>query len=209
MKIAIPGFLGLPHEWENELWQAYPLWSDTPVPFLEWAQKFNSSYQGELVGYSLGGRLALHALIAAPQNWEKATIISAHPGLDHELRFPRLQDDYVWAERFYKDPWNDVMDGWNRRPVFQHDAPIQRHETDFSRLVLAQALTIWSLGRQSQLHETISKLPMQINWVVGEKDPAFLAQAQTLKFANPKSRVIVVSGMGHRIPLEVVAKISF
>jgi 2-succinyl-6-hydroxy-2,4-cyclohexadiene-1-carboxylate synthase len=209
MKIAIPGFLGLLDEWENECYKAYPLWKYTPAPFVEWAKKFNSSYRGELIGYSLGGRLALHALIDAPDNWQRATIISAHPGLDRDLRFARLEDDYVWAERFYNDSWDSVMADWNKRPVFQHDAPIHRQEKDFSRLKLAQALTTWSLGIQDSLHEAISKLPMQINWVVGEKDLPFLAQAQMLEFKNPRSRVIVVPNAGHRIPLELVAKISF
>ena len=56
----------------------------------EWAAVFNAEVRaaGEkenfLVGYSMGGRLALHALLDDPALWTKAVIVSAHPGLLEE-----------------------------------------------------------------------------------------------------------------------------
>ena len=35
-----------------------------------------------LVGYSMGGRLALQALVRADSPWDSAVIVSAHPGLE-------------------------------------------------------------------------------------------------------------------------------
>src|SRR5690242_6488130 len=52
-----------------------------------------------LVGYSLGGRIALHALTRKPEIWSAAVIISAHPGLsDPTERQKRIENDEKWAE---------------------------------------------------------------------------------------------------------------
>jgi len=52
-----------------------------------------------LVGYSMGGRLALHSLIAQPKLWKGATIISAHPGLStEEERVARRRKDAEWFD---------------------------------------------------------------------------------------------------------------
>lgn len=160
------------------------------------------------MGYSLGGRLALHALIDSPQQWSEAIIISAHPGLAEGVRAKRREEDAIWAKRFLEEPWSDVLQAWNNREVFAHDKPVVRKEQNFSRSLLAQALTTWSLGNQKDLAEAIGKLPMPITWVVGEYDTKFVSEAMRLSFANPSSRVIIVPGAGHRIDFETVAKIS-
>lgn len=47
-----------------------------------------------LVGYSLGGRIALSLIAAAPARLSGATILSAHPGLDNaQQRRERRRDD--------------------------------------------------------------------------------------------------------------------
>ena len=54
-----------------------------------------------ILGYSLGGRLALHALVARPEQWKAAIVVSAHLGmLDAAERATRVADDARWADRF-------------------------------------------------------------------------------------------------------------
>lgn len=210
MTIALHGFLGLPSDWKMlPEHHAVDLWSAEPTSFQAWAQTFNQNHSGTLVGYSMGGRLALHALIASPAQWKRAVIVSAHPGLDVEKRETRLHNDTDWAEKFVTEPWADLMRLWNGRDIFTHDSFIERKEENFNRPYLAKALKVWSLGQQEKLHDSIAKLPMPITWIVGEKDARFVAEARSLRFTHPESEVLIVPNKGHRIPFDLVAKISF
>ncbi|HEV8433755.1 MAG TPA: alpha/beta fold hydrolase, partial [Thermoanaerobaculia bacterium] len=64
-----------------------------------------------LVGYSMGGRLALQALVANAA-FDRAVIISAGLNLE-EGREERRARDEAWAKRFESDAWDEVMRDWN------------------------------------------------------------------------------------------------
>lgn len=199
MKIyTLHGFLGRPSDWN--LPDAVDLFQRPIVPFDEWAQQFNASaLPGSVViGYSLGGRLAMHALIQNPTHWKAAVIISAHPGLKEEERAERIASDQRWAKRFLNDPWEKLMTDWNKQPVFAGQS-LPRKESDFDRTVLCQVLEKWSLGRQAQLLPAINALPLPIFWITGELDPH---AARGLKLAHPQSKQWVAPGAGHRVPWE-------
>src|SRR3990167_10842963 len=89
-----------------------------PLPALtlaEWGERFAKKVAQEddapiVMGYSMGGRLALHALLASPALWRGAVIIGAHPGFaDPKARAERQAGDEKWAKRFENDPWNEVV----------------------------------------------------------------------------------------------------
>src|ERR1041385_616117 len=64
-----------------------------------------------LVGYSMGGRLALQALIEGAA-FDRAVIVSAGLNLE-EGREERRERDEAWAMRFESDEWENVMRDWN------------------------------------------------------------------------------------------------
>ena len=84
------------------------LYQGAHLGFDEWSQKFceqveRESFHGKafLLGYSLGGRLALHACLARPDLWSGVIIVSADPGLSSpEEKGLQLRKDRQWAERF-------------------------------------------------------------------------------------------------------------
>src|SRR3954466_10003273 len=70
-----------------------------------------------LLGYSLGGRLALQALLAGA-HYECAIFISTGLGIDDEVaRQARRASDEAWAQRFENDDWDAVINAWNAQPV--------------------------------------------------------------------------------------------
>src|SRR5438270_3221228 len=97
---ALHGFLGLARDWsslkiegriEGGETHAVDLFRTlspaTGASFEDWAGEFNRLARGVdgrrvLLGYSLGGRLALHALLDEPGQWDAAVMVSTHPGLD-------------------------------------------------------------------------------------------------------------------------------
>lgn len=208
---AISGFLGLPSDWdllqshrvEAVDWQAFSLGSlpDWGAHFNQWAYRQGKG-PSVLIGYSLGGRLALHALLNQPDLWKGAVIISAHPGLaDAGERAKRLAQDQQWADRFENEEWQSLMDVWNSQDIFSHDPIVfERKEKDYQRPRLMQALLHGSLGSQVDLRQQISELQIPILWITGSKDQRYSSIARGLSFKHPLSQAVQVEGAGHRVP---------
>jgi 2-succinyl-6-hydroxy-2,4-cyclohexadiene-1-carboxylate synthase len=210
---AIHGFLGRPLDW-SELFSdfhAADLFSRKFLgdsPSLDSAAKrINSSTKRRprvLLGYSLGGRIGMHALTSQPKSWDAAVIISAHPGLaeaDLAGREARIKQDEDWARRFESDDWGTVLRDWNAQPVFSGVAsPIKRDASD--RTLLAQALRAWSLGRQADLRPALKSLKIPVLFMAGERDSKFTALASECAALSSSFRSVIVPGAGHRVPWE-------
>ncbi len=207
MKVhALPGFLGLKTDWDVVDLSVQP---HVIQPFVEdsfwtWAERFNAQVKesGILMGYSLGGRLAMHALIKNPSIWRGAVLVSVHPGLTSEdAKKQRYISDLKWAERFKQDPWELLMRDWEGQEVFKNGGfSFRRQERDYNRQRLAHILQVFSLGKQEDLRPAIHKLQVPILWVTGELDPCYSALAKSCADEHPLSQVWVASEAGHRVP---------
>lgn len=213
---ALHGFLGAPSDWDH-LKLSFPFsnvhsfnlfdpMAFDPTKGLEAAGIAINDYASEssgtriIIGYSLGGRLALHALIHNPQIWTAAVIISAHPGLtSEEEKGIRYQGDQEWAGSFLSESWNVLVDKWNSQPIFKENYG-PKEENLFSRQSLATALTGWSLGIQKDLTSTIADLNLPILWMTGESDQKFTSIGKHLKFSHSLSKQCVIKDAAHRVP---------
>lgn len=185
---AIHGFLGLPSDWEN--FDVMPVEIEKAASLTDWAKKFNAriavegaGFRNYLLGYSMGGRLALHALVDQPELWEGAILVSTNRGIK-EGKQERIESDEVWAERFEKDPWYQVVADWMAQPAFKDSKGPLRLESDFDRVQLGEQLRNFSLGRQEILNSN------KAHWVVGEKD---------ISYREMQPHAIVVPNAGHRV----------
>ncbi len=213
--VCLHGYLGLPDDWVPVLGpanaqQIYPnLFRDFPIQaFDAWAETFNRWAAKHpspkiLVGYSLGGRLALHALRQDPKQWAGAILISTNLGLpSEELRALRLKTDLQWSERMRNDPWKEVMEKWNAQPVFKESGSFPpRKEEDFDRAALAEAMKKWSLGAQEDLQNTLFCLKMPLLWMIGAKDE------KRLRFSHPSSACVQIADGGHRLLVDQPIKV--
>ncbi len=208
---ALSGFLGLPSDWDHL--QIDSLVSVDHNRFQchsleEWGSQFNhyirqqKNENNTLLGYSMGGRLGLYALINDHSLWTSAIIVSGHPGIGEEVeRKRRFANDQIWAQRFLTEDWQTLMHDWSQQPVFKNETfHFNRDEKDFQREQLAHTMLFASQGVQSDLREQISQLPMPITWIVGEKDLRYVKLKDELSFKNPSSKVVVIPNAYHRIP---------
>jgi len=212
MKIyAIHGTLGSPADWDSlglnlEKVDLFQRWTK-PLKLWEWAADFNASVEeGErnvLMGYSLGGRLALHALIQNPDLWAGAVIISSHPGLKSAAeRMQRIQTDKDWAHRLKTDSWENFMQAWNQQDVLLNTPQIHRDEKTIPKEVIGKAMLNWSLGMQEDLQPALAELHFPILWVAGENDAKYAKIAGSIQLHHPQSQVWLCKGSGHRVPWE-------
>lgn len=207
--VALHGFLGDPSDWE--CFQDLPLKpvylsSYSNLGFHEFAGAFNREHQNSniLLGYSMGGRLALHCLIHSPNQWKAAIIISSDPGFTSEdKRQERIIRDKKFLNRFENEDFDALMQEWDAQALFNQETPVFKRNKN----TLKQSLTEWSLGNQENLREAILQLPMPILWIAGENDKKYSEIYKSLKFLNKKSRVWIAENAFHRVPWEV--KIEF
>ncbi len=161
-----------------------------------------------LMGYSMGGRLALHALIASPEAWKAAIIVSAHPGLGSEDERDRRRElDAEWAARARTLPWNEFLEKWNAQPVFGGTAPPPGAAlAEARREAIARGFESWSLGEQGDLGRELPGISCPVLWVAGERDTRFSALADSAVSRLPRGRKWIVADAGHRVPWEKPAE---
>jgi 2-succinyl-6-hydroxy-2,4-cyclohexadiene-1-carboxylate synthase len=159
-----------------------------------------------LMGYSMGGRLALHALLEERQPWQASIIISAHPGLeDSSDQAARQTADAQWASRAFGGHWPDFLAEWNAQAILG-GAPIRSSE-DSGRLIsrrreVAQSFLDWSLGQQRPLWDRLGEISIPVLWIAGENDPKFLELARRAASLIPHATLAIAPGAGHRVPWE-------
>ncbi len=183
------------------------------MPLTAFGQALNADAGGQvfrgnfraLLGYSMGGRLALHALLENDHPWQAAVIVAAHPGLENESdRADRRASDAGWATKALAGNWQEFLTDWNAQPVL---GSVMRDTSASGSLVMrrreiARSFVDWSLGAQEPLWERLGEITIPVLWVVGEKDEKFLSLAQRAVSLMPNARLAIAPGAGHRVPWE-------
>lgn len=207
---ALHGFLGRTADWNcfaslsSQLIAVDLFHFDCPLE--QWGSTFNATIDNTsiLLGYSLGARLGMHALLANPTKWKGAIFVSGNPGLNcDEEKKKRFQLDVQWSKEFLEKPWEELMQRWNSLDVFCGvPNPLKRIETEFSRYCLAKSLVQWSVGYQQDLASKLQQIDKPILWITGSLDKKYSAWGNKMVFQHPLSQNIVVSGAAHRVPWE-------
>lgn len=209
--LALHGNLGTTADWALPgLPDIHPidLWDHVDLDFHDFAAAlagpFSSGLENPvLAGYSLGGRLALHALAAFPDHWSGAVIVSAHPGLCCvEDRLARRTSDAIWADRVSTMDWESFLDQWNAQPLFGEVSPWLRARQlalEPRREAIASAFGIWSLGRQEDLRSRLARFAGPVVWITGENDIRFTRIGIEMTTVFPDFQHVVVPGSGHRV----------
>jgi 2-succinyl-6-hydroxy-2,4-cyclohexadiene-1-carboxylate synthase len=160
-----------------------------------------------LCGYSLGGRVALHVALAAPERVSRLTVIAANPGIeDLKERAERLAGDERLAQRLESEPFEDFIESWRTQPLFADDPPAagEMARADQRRndpLAMAAVMRGLSTGAMTPLWDRLRELKMPVTFVVGRRDQKFRAIGERFAAVCPASTLNVVEG-GHGLPLE-------
>ncbi len=184
-----------------------------PMSLTEFAAAFNKEVMAQtkhsdekpvLLGYSMGGRLALHVLLDNPSLWGGAVIVSAHTGIDVSERSARLASDAEWAAKAIKGEWKTFVEEWNGQGVLDNDVMPNRNNLEQRRQPVARSFMDWSLGQQEDLLENLGseEISCPVLWVVGEGDQKFTQVGKKAVARIPSAELKVMSGAGHRVPWE-------
>lgn len=163
-----------------------------------------------LVGYSMGGRVALTVGCDASERLRSLTLIGATPGIvDPEQRRARVEADTARAERIGSD-LAAFVDEWMADPLFAGQAALGREHVRAARAQrleshpggLARSLRAGGTGSMRPLHARLGKCDVPTLVVVGAHDAKFRSIADQLAKGLPRARVARIGGAGHAAHVE-------
>ena len=168
-------------------------------------------HRPSLLGYSMGGRLALYFAIAYPQTIKKLFLESASPGLLTETeQEERITWDNEIADGIEYHGVEAFIDYWEQLPLWESQVQLSqdiRNRLRQQRLAnnpigLANSLRGMGTGIQPSLWNELSSLNIPVHLIVGEFDTKFVQIANQMNELLPQSTLNVIEGAGHTVHLE-------
>jgi 2-succinyl-6-hydroxy-2,4-cyclohexadiene-1-carboxylate synthase len=159
------------------------------------------------VGYSMGGRLALHLAVERPELVERLVLVGATAGLDREdERAQRRAADEALAADLERDGLDAFLARWLANPLFATlPAGAAGVEDRKENTVegLAASLRLTGTGTQRPLWDDLPRLVMPVLFVVGALDAKFTTLAHRMRERwGGDATVEVIAGAGHACHLE-------
>jgi 2-succinyl-6-hydroxy-2,4-cyclohexadiene-1-carboxylate synthase len=158
------------------------------------------------VGYSMGGRIALHAALAHPDRVVGLVLIGATAGLeDEDERAARRVADERLADRIEEIGVEAFVDEWLRNPLFAGLTAETDLRADRLRNTaggLAASLRATGTGTQEPLWDRLGDITAPVLVIAGEHDPKFREIGERMSAALPDATFVVVPGAGHSVHLE-------
>ncbi len=165
----------------------------------------------DFLGYSMGGRVALHFANAYPERVRKLILESTSPGLkDATERNTRAARDAELAEKIERDGIEKFVEEWTNLPLFATQARLPqeaRERLKQQRLQnnaqgLANSLRGLSVGVQAPLWSALPTMRVPTLLLAGQLDEKFSEIATQMTRAMPNAELRIVAEAGHAIHLE-------
>ncbi|MGI8596546.1 MAG: alpha/beta fold hydrolase [Thermoleophilaceae bacterium] len=161
-----------------------------------------------LVGYSMGGRLALHAALDEPCRFAGLVTIGASAGIEDPVaRAERRRADEHLAAWIEDRPIEEVVAHWESLPVFATQSPELVAAQRADRLshdltALARLLRTGGQGALAPVWDRLPTLPTPLLALAGEREPKYADAARRMAALAPSGEAAVLAGAGHAAHFE-------
>jgi 2-succinyl-6-hydroxy-2,4-cyclohexadiene-1-carboxylate synthase len=161
-----------------------------------------------LVGYSLGGRLALRAALREPEHYLGVITVGATAGIDEpSLRSVRAEADERLAAWMEAAPIEDIVGVWERQPLFadQSETLIEKQRPgrlDQRPEDLALLLRTAGQGVLEPVWHDLLRFEPPLLAVAGSRDEGYVRAAKRIADTAPRGRAEIVEDAGHAVQLQ-------
>lgn len=168
--------------------------------------------QTHLLGYSMGGRLALYLACEFPEHFRRVVLESASPGLKTvEEQAERRKWDSAIAHRLQTIPFPIFLNQWYRNPLF---ASLQQHPEKYAVMLqqreknqpneLVRALQGLGTGQMRSLWPDLEEISQPLLLIVGALDNKFVRINREIIAISRQSgaRLKLIKSCGHNLHLE-------
>ena len=163
--------------------------------------------RGTYLGYSLGGRVALHVAIRFPELVERLVLIGATAGLrtDGE-RQARIQADEALASSIESDGLDEFLTRWLAQPLFagltDEAASLPQRRANRAEAMTTSLRSVGT-GRQADLWPALDQIGCPTLVVTGAADAKFTAIGQEMRQEiGMCAELVVLDSVGHSVHLE-------
>jgi 2-succinyl-6-hydroxy-2,4-cyclohexadiene-1-carboxylate synthase len=164
-----------------------------------------------LLGYSLGGRVALHLAAEAPELLWALVIESASPGIeDLGARDARAAGDEQLALSIERDGVEAFVERWQSQSLFASQSRLaadvlewqKRQRLDNSARGLANSLRGMGAGAQEYLLPRMAAIDVPALFIAGDLDEHYAKLAARMASEVPAADCRIIEGAGHTTHLE-------
>jgi len=166
--------------------------------------------RANIMGYSMGGRLALYFAVTFPDRCHRVILESSSPGLKTKPeRDERTGNDEELAAKLEREGLDVFLKQWYDKPMF---ATLKEHPGKLSELLeqrrrcdpggLALSLRMMSTGKQPSLWDKLTKISLPLLLLAGEQDIKFSGIARTMADLCPTAEVCIIANAGHNVHME-------
>jgi 2-succinyl-6-hydroxy-2,4-cyclohexadiene-1-carboxylate synthase len=214
MVLFIPGFMQRGDAWRpvaELLPERYPsvLLDHSESTFEGRLAEIRAAGAGRVVvGYSLGGRLALRAALREPSRYLGVVIVGATAGIDEpSLRSVRAEADERLAAWMEAAPIGDIVGVWERQPLFADQSEALIEEQRPGRLEqrpesLAMLLRTAGQGVLEPVWHELLGFELPLLAIAGSRDEGYVRAAKRIADTAPHGRAEIVEDAGHAAQLQ-------
>jgi 2-succinyl-6-hydroxy-2,4-cyclohexadiene-1-carboxylate synthase len=165
----------------------------------------------DVVGYSMGARIALRLAADHPDAVRRLVLESPSAGIaDASERAARRDRDEALALALERDGIEAFVRAWEQQPVFASHAALRPRTRDGLRQQrlrnrptgLAASLRGAGQGAADPLHDRLGTIAAETLVVAGTLDPVGLARATAVRDGIPRARLELITDAGHAPHLE-------
>ncbi len=229
--LLLHGFTGSVATWSSEDWDGYTAiavdlighgGSDSPAD----AQRYTMQRcvldlvalldrldiaRAAVLGYSMGGRVALQFALGAPERLSALVLESASPGIEDDAeRANRRRSDAELADSIERDSLEAFVDHWQSIPLFASQtrlpadvrARLREQRLANDALGLTNSLRGMGAGEEPPVFDRLQEIAAPTLVVAGATDAKYRRLAERTAAALPNGRLAVIADAGHAVHLE-------
>jgi 2-succinyl-6-hydroxy-2,4-cyclohexadiene-1-carboxylate synthase len=213
MVLFIPGFMQRGDAWRpvaELLPERYPsrVLDHAEHSFEGRLREIDEADADVLVGYSLGGRLALRAALRSPGSFTAVVLVGSTAGIEEgPMRAQRAEADEKLASWIEAMPIEDIVALWERQPLFadQSEALVEAQRPGrLSQDPRSLALLLRTAGQGvlDPVWDELHSFELPLLAIAGARDDGYSAAAKRIASVAPNARAAIVEDAGHAPQLQ-------